>query len=336
MGKDSLLKSTSKKKPAADQTQEVRKIKTAKTKAIPQNLLLKKFDTWKPKKIFRVEQDKSHLLSYSAPPFVSGNNEQETKRIRELLFKKFDLTLKSMKTEKPISAQTMKTVVRETPHFSKSDDSKPFTQKLDPALKLMTFLIIALVIIFILIIAASSANRSKFYIRSANGAVEIWQGTFAPLGKERITVLPGFQLSEPLKDVYTKNEIYAFVFSYYLDKADTLLEVPGMPDFEGIKTYLDKAVLYAISNEHKAAAVSRLNSIDLMTYLYKADVAASKGTLSGFEDALNYLNKAAALKLDASQTDLLNKKILAIKELKADFKSKQATSEKKPPEASPK
>ena len=386
MGKDSLLKSTSKKKaPAgkakedkkkmtakgstaaktktdlktktADQKKRAQKITTPKKKtAAPKSkssvkakatstrrtpkarapkkspvsgkkLILKKFEPWRPKKIFQVLADKDDRLRYSAPAFVSGKNDQETKRIRQLLFKKFDLTPTPPKIEQAIPSGPLTAIGAESPPAAEPVGLKPFRQRLDPAVQLVIFLIIGFVVLGVLIIAASSSNRSNYYIQTADGAVEIWQGTFAPLGKERIILLPGTQAPESAKKVYTKNEIFSFVFSYFLDKADTLLEVPGMPDFEGIKLYLNMAQTYAVSNEHRTQATSRLNSIYLMTYLYKADVAASKGTVSGFENALNYLNQAAALKLDKNQTELVEKKIQFIKDLIAARSAAQTDKE---------
>jgi hypothetical protein len=134
---------------------------------------------------------------------------------------------------------------------------------------------------------------------------------------ERILILPGAQPPSAAKDVYTKNEINAIAFNYYIDRADMLLEAPDMPDFNGIKRYLKTAMSFGDTDEMRRSALNRLNNVDMMIYLYKADVAASKGTLADFKKALEYLGKAAALDLDAAQSDLVNKKIQSIMELMA-------------------
>jgi hypothetical protein len=95
-----------------------------------------------------------------------------------------------------------------------------------------------------------------------------------------------------------------------------------MPDFTGIRNYLKMALSYAISADMRQAAFNRLNTIDMMIYLYKADVAASKGTLKDFKKALEFMDKAAALDLDAAQSDLVRKKIESIKELMAALQDK--------------
>ena len=196
------------------------------------------------------------------------------------------------------------------------------TKRLDPMARMVPVLAAGVIFLMALVIAASSLNRANYYLNGANGAVEIWQGRFAPKGKERILILPGAQLPPALKDVYSENEIDAIAFNYYIDRADMLLEAPDMPDFSGIKLYLKIALSYGVTDELRQPAFNRLNTIDMMIYLYKADVAASKGTLADFKKALEYMGKAAALELDAAQSDLVNMEIQSIKELMAALQDK--------------
>jgi hypothetical protein len=140
---------------------------------------------------------------------------------------------------------------------------------------MVPFLAAGVIFMMALVIATSSSNRANYYLKAANGAVEIWQGRFAPMGKERILILPGAQPPPMFKDVYSENEINAIAFNYYIDRADMLLEAPDMPDFSGIKLYLKMALSYGVTDELRQAAFNRLNTIDMMIYLYKADVAAS-------------------------------------------------------------
>lgn len=294
--------------------------KTPKTKQeSPQKLVLKKFDSWKPEKIFRVKPHATDLQAYSAPPFISGESNEEIRRVKKLLFKKFELAPE---------ADTPEAQTEPSP-----SETRPDIKRLDPAKKLMISLIAGFAVLVILIIGVSSSNRSNYYIKSADGAVEIWQGRFSPMGMERIILLPGSQPPETVKDVYSEIEIFSIVFNFYLEKSDMLLEVPGMPDFEGIKLYLRMAQAYAVTDKFKATVASRLNSIDLMTYLYKADVAASRGTLSSLESALGFLEKAAALELDKSQAELVKTKIQSVKDLVAGLKQKPTKGPQKPVEA---
>ena len=189
--------------------------------------------------------------------------------------------------------------------------------------KITKYLIACIVLLVAITISASFSNKNKYYIKVTDGAVEIWQGKFAPIEAGLLITLPGAQPPESIQTVYSKEEVFPFAFNYYIDRADALLDVPGMPDFEGIKLYLNKALSFGTTPDLSKAAYTRLNSIDLMILVYRADVAASKGTISGFEAALGYLNKAALLELNDSQAELIKQKIEPIRILLAKPKAKQ-------------
>jgi hypothetical protein len=166
-----------------------------------------------------------------------------------------------------------------------------------------------------LVIRESYHNTAKYYLKSAAGAVEIWQGTFSPGGEKRILIMPGVQLPVEIKDVYAKQDVYPLAFKFYVSKADAIMEVPGMPDFVGIKSYLNRALSFATTEELHQTAHARINQIDRVILLYKADVAAIKGTRSGLETALDYLEQAARLNPDEIETELIKKKKASIREL---------------------
>jgi colicin import membrane protein len=133
-----------------------------------------------------------------------------------------------------------------------------------------------LILLIGLVIRASYHNIDRYYLRSAAGAVEIWQGTFSPTGKKRILIMPGVQMPATLKKVYSKEEVYPLAFSFYTQKADALMEVPGMPDFIGIKSYLNRALSFATTEALRQTAHARINQIDRMILFYKADVAGGR------------------------------------------------------------
>ena len=171
------------------------------------------------------------------------------------------------------------------------------------------------IILMGLVIRVSYHNTAKYYLKSAAGAVEIWQGTFSPGEKKRILIMPGVQMPAKTKDVYAKEDVFPLAFKFYISKADALMEVPGMPDFVGIKSYLNRALSFATADDLRQTAHGRINQIDLLILLYKADVAAIKGTRSGFETALDYLDQAAKLNPDEIETELIQKKKASIREL---------------------
>ena len=174
---------------------------------------------------------------------------------------------------------------------------------------------IIFIVLIGLVIRASYHNTKKHYLKSAAGAVEIWQGTFSPGGEKRILIMPGVQMPEKIKDVYVKEDVYPLAFKFYISKADAIMEVPGMPDFIGIKSYLNRALSFATTDDLRQTAHGRINQIDRLILFYKADVAATKGTRSGFETALDYLDQAAELNPDEIETELIQKKKASILEL---------------------
>ncbi len=301
--------------------------KTTPKKVAVKDLVQKKFDTWKPEKIFSVALDKKYLKDFAAPEFVTGPKE-EVQRIKALLLKKFDLSdikaaAEKAAVERPVEPEV--SVSHEPP-----DSGEPTV--LDPMDKAMKYLVGVFIIFVALIIGSSMINTNHYYINATEGALEIWQGKFSPMGEELLITLPGIQRPETKKDVYGKEDVYPIIFNYYVNKADALLEVPGMPDFEGIKTYLDKALSYATTKDATDAVYARLNNIDLMILLYKADVAASKATISDLEDARAYLARAAKLNTDAFKADLIKQKISAVDGRLKELQAKQVQPQAKIPE----
>lgn len=394
MGKESLLKSTSKKtKSASTKKDEEIKVEkktatakkaTAKAKAAPKakaptkvkkttavrakkavprpkkkkvsvkDLIHKKFDIWKPEKIFTISPDEKYLKDFVAPPFVS-ESEEETRRIKEILFKKFDSAEIKAAAEKTADERAAdEKAADERAAAEKAADERAAAEKAaepdvsvtydppdyddtispDPSKKVVKYLIAAFVVLVALIIHTSIQNMSNYYLSATHGALEIWQGKFSPMGKELLLSLPGAQPPVTIKNVYSKTDVFPIIFDYYVEKADMLLEVSGMPDFKGVKKYLNRALSYATPDTPVETAYARLNNIELMILLYKADVAASKATISDLKDAKVYLTRTSKLDLDEPQAEMIKQKIDAIDDMIADLqpKKKQALPEPAPAE----
>ena len=197
----------------------------------------------------------------------------------------------------------------------------------DPMEKAMKYLVAAFVVLIALVIGTSMLNKNKYYINATDGALEVWQGRFSPMGEELLITLPGVQPPETTKDVYSKTDVYPLIFNYYIEKADTLLEVSGMPDFEGIKAYLNRALAYTTTPDSSESAYTRLNNIELMILMYKADVAASKATISDLKGAKGYLTEAARLDIDDLQANLINQRIDVVNDLIAGLEAREAEAE---------
>ena len=178
--------------------------------------------------------------------------------------------------------------------------------------KIKTYFIACFIILVSLILVTSYQNMKRYFIVARHGAVEIWKGTFSPLGRERLVIMAGVQPPVTIKEEYTQEEVFPMAFNYYLEKADTLMDVPGLPDFAGIKSSLNRALSYATTDEMRTLATAHTQNIDRMILLFKADVAASRGSVSGLAAARDYLNQAATLNPDEIEANLIEQKLNAI------------------------
>jgi hypothetical protein len=180
---------------------------------------------------------------------------------------------------------------------------------------------IVIMILIGLIIYTSNLNTKKYYLRSNEGALEVWKGTFSPAGKKRVVIMPGVIAPEKIKPIYTQQDVYPLIFNYYVEKSDALIHVPGIFDFTDIKIYLNRALAYATTDEHRKEVQLRLNRIDRVFLYYKADVAAGKGSISSLEAAIDFLDQAAALEPDDIESELIDKKKQAVQELIKNLKA---------------
>ena len=163
----------------------------------------------------------------------------------------------------------------------------------------------------LLVIGASISNSTKYYLADNQGALEIWKGKFAPLGKKMVVALPGVPAPETILTVYSADDVNPLAFNYYIDKADALLGVSGIPDFEEIKATLKTALEYASTRDLKTQAYARLDTIDRIILVYKADVIASRGTIEDLTAAIGFLEGAAKLTADETEKGIIEQKITA-------------------------
>jgi len=181
-------------------------------------------------------------------------------------------------------------------------------------------------LLILLIISASYMNSKKYYIKPVNGAIEVWKGNFAPKGTSLLVSLPGKKIDAPAKDELSQKDVYPLVFNYYKDKAITLMDVEGVPDFESVKFYLEQALGYSTTAKEKADVNYRVNNIDYMVMISKADAAMSKKTVASHETALQYLGQAAKLDLEDFQVEHIKKKAALAKTTLIEMKQKEAAA----------
>jgi hypothetical protein len=179
-----------------------------------------------------------------------------------------------------------------------------------------------LAVLILIIIGTSFSNRGMFYLKNADGGVQVWRGKFAPIGKELALHLEGMEMPSPAQDVYSKEEVYPMAFRYFLDKADGLLNDPGGPDFSRIKGYLHQAAPYAPTGALRNRVQVRLNGIDFLVLLHRADIALINGTLPDLQAAKGHLDKAASYASSGYQREQLAKTMAVLERAIAGFKGR--------------
>jgi colicin import membrane protein len=360
MGKNSLVQSTTKGKKTAAKKKTAKKTAAkaapkaevavkakpapkpkpaAKAAPVPKkqtvsvkDLLKKKFPAWKPEKLYTAGADKADLKDVAAPPFFSGT-EAEQKRIKELLMKKYDIAEIKAAGEKSAAEKAAAEKAAAEPEVSVSYEAPDAKDTLppDPMDNAMKYMAAVVAVLIALVVGSSMINQGKYYIHTTDGALEIFQGRFSPMGEKLLISLPGVQPPAKIKDAYSKTDVFPLIFNYYVEKADTLLKVPGLPDFQGIKTYINKAMPYALTPKSKDIVYSRLNDIDLMILLYKADVATGKATLADLNEAKGFLTEASKLDIDNLKLNLVHQKIDAVDKQIASLKAEQKAAASPPP-----
>jgi hypothetical protein len=322
---------------AAAEKAAAEKAAAEKKKAYLKTLPLKKFEAWKPAKVFRAAVDEEYLKNFASPPIVSGLSDKEAKRIKKLLLKKRDMATiraeikKEAAERKAAEKAAAEKAAVEKAAVEKAAAEKSAAEREAAEKATMKKVIIGLasgfIILVALIFSASSSNNSKYYIKEKAGILEIWQGRYAPLGEERMMTLPGVPLPEQINAVYSKSEVFPLIFNYYIDKADAISAMSDTPDYVAIKSYLNEALLFATTGDLSKKAYSRLNDIKFNDLMYKAGVAESRGAISDLDEAMRYLNKASLLKVGAGKSDVVKQKIESIKEQKAEMIEAQVAEE---------
>ena len=335
------------KKPAkaAAAKKPAKSTPAAKTKAAPKKkpspkpakkltvkeLVFKKFEPIGPA-IPVIPAQRRQATAKAAPPFIATDNPDEAKRLRALLMQKFSMDdiKAAAKEPEPVPEPIAEAPVAETEPAPEAQaevkpvetspaadnayitleptEEKPTSDPMTRATKMAAAVVAAVVF---LMLSISYNNSSKYYIEPKENAIEIWKGRFSPKDTMFYMVLHGVELDEPLAEVYTSDEVFPLIFNYYLEEADMLLEVPGLPDFDGIKGYLHKARDYVVTSDMKSAVSSRLNNIERMILLYKADVAMSKGTIDSLQSGIKMLKEADVIAATEIQSQEIAQKIEA-------------------------
>ena len=208
----------------------------------------------------------------------------------------------------------------------------PPTKPSDPVENTIKIIAAGLAFLILLIVGASASNSSKYYLTDNQGTLEVWKGKFAPLGTKKLVALPGIPAPETIKDVYGSGDVYPLIFKFYVNEADARLKGADTPDFEAIKETLKTALEYGSTKELRAVAFARLDNIDRLILTYKADVAASRGTIDDLTAAIGYLEEISNLTADEAQKESIAQTIAShealIQALEEQAAAEKAAAEK--------
>ena len=297
------------------------------------DLLVRKYDTGSPETLYVPPAGPVRSAGITSPPFVTGATPEDTERIRQLLFKKFDVNTPEAEPKpvpEKLSVDRVELPPAAGPLYNDGDAHDYASIEIEAALaakkgmaplqKSAVAGILGLVILLALVFNASMSNRAKFYLKPVDGKIELWRGKFSPKGEKKFITLSAVSAPAQQKDSYSKEEAFSLIFENYVNQADALLTTPDTPDFELIKRTLKKALPYATSPALYDSLQKRLGKIDMMTLVYKADVLADRNTAADLTAAREALEKAMHLDLDVAEKGLVKQKLQWIDQQLAGLK----------------
>ncbi len=292
MSTDLDKKKPQKPKPSTTAKKRARTPKTtAKTKAAP-------------------KATKSQRAGKTKPAAEEMKKEPESSGAQELAV--------AAEVKKASARTTRKIKSEETPIRSSSAVNSsiipPTYEESDTMNKMIIYGGGILALIVFLIVAAGLQNMGKYEIIDNNGVVEVWKGRFAPMGSDLMISMTGVEMPSQKKAVYTREDVYPLVFQFYLDQSDALMSAAGFPGFEEIKSTLKQAGAFASTPQERTIIDSRLKAVDRTVLIYKADMATMRGTADGLQMARVYLNKAANLKPDEIEANLIQQRLDSVQQ----------------------
>ena len=183
---------------------------------------------------------------------------------------------------------------------------------LDPVIKKAIAAGCGLAAVFLLIGITSFSNMSKYYLKNKGGAVEVWQGRFAPLGTDRIAVLTDARMKKETKSALSRAEVAPLIVENFVSRAEALMVSKGTPNFKAIRKLLKKALSFADDKSVRESILQRMDRIDLTALLFKATISAEKDSRSELEAAREYLTEAVWLARDAGEKQMIQEKLKAV------------------------
>ena len=327
--------------------------KTAARKPTRKELLWKQFEGYPVDTLFSPQEDTQAVAVPEAPSFFSGMSDADARKAKEYLTRQFDwaeikaageqyaatLAAKEKEAKRKAEEEAQRKAEQEARRKAEEEAQRKADKQMPPppgeseshgggGFNPIKIGIVVFCAIILLLVVSSYSNTKNYYIQEKDGAVEIWRGTFAPMGKTRLMILPGIQMPSEAKEVYGWQDAYRLMYQYYIEKADAILDVPGVPDTAALTANLEKAIQYAPNRELRDKARSRLISLRMQTLVHKAQAALNRGTIESAEAAIEYLNEAAQYELSPAEAEMIEAKIEAAEAVRAEREMAQAEADK--------
>lgn len=160
------------------------------------------------------------------------------------------------------------------PDFNKIKNPPPsFTQTSGGDInKGILGLVAGFVFLVLLLVSASISNTGNFSLKKTDDGLAVYQGKFAPTGKYLLMTLPKGYVPKDIKKNYKEDEVYAIIYSFYMDNVKDLAKVKGAPNFNKIEKHLKKAIEYSSSRKEKKLAKNQLKALKDVSNDYKSDL----------------------------------------------------------------
>ncbi len=276
-----------------------------------EELIRRDFGAWKPETLY-APPPADEAAKFSAPPMNDGASS-------EIRFRKFDFDFETPAREAEEKRAAAPDEKAGDASGASSDETViklSETKERDPMDRNITFLAAGVVLLFILIGAASFSNSGRYYVEPTDDGVQIWKGRFSPLGRKLLADLEGLAPPEPLRPVYSREAALTLAFDHFMGKVNQKLEDPTRINFDQLETLLDRAGKFAATEDQKIALDRRQTDLRLTTYLFRANTAAGRGDRKGFSKAADLLEEAALLKLSPGQTAFVERQIELLNDMK--------------------
>ena len=173
----------------------------------------------------------------------------------------------------------------------------------------------ASLMVIILLFGSSFVNSKKYYIGMTKTGIEILKGRFAPIGSAKLAVLQGVEMPTSIQEAYTKADIYPMIYNYYNDRATEMMTATAIPDLEGAKFYIGKAMNFALTKEVRKATLDQLTDIDFSILMMQASALLHGTDGAKLTSAVDFLTRASKMAVDPERVTLAKNKLNTAKAL---------------------